>query len=136
MRRKGKPWGGIGVALLLGGLVARPAWPANVPPAHISGMGEGGGLALPSPIRVAAGLALTLVLAVGGIIIVKRFQPKGKSSWNGQGVKVLARTTVAPSLRAHVLEVASCRILVVEGRSGIGMTLLPADAREAKESAP
>lgn len=134
MRRIRNVCGVACVALLLSGLAGPAAAASGQPPQHIVGMRAQSGPELPSPLRVVGGIVLTLALAVGGIFVLKRIQAKGGTPWNTQGIKVLARTTVGPSLRAHVLEIASCRVLVIEGRSGIGVTLLPQEAREAKES--
>jgi flagellar biogenesis protein FliO len=123
------------VALLLCGVAGAAPAAVDTPAQHIGGMSAPSGPDLPSPLRVVGGIVLTLALAVGGIVVLKRVQAKGGTPWNTQGIKVLARTTVGPSLRAHVLEIASSRVLVVEGRNGIGVTLLPREAHEAKEGA-
>ena len=91
----------------------------------IGGMSGSGGLELPSAMRIVGGVLLTLALAVGGIVALRRVLLKTDSRWTSPGIRLLGKAIVTPSLRAHLLEVDASRILVVEGRSGIGMTVLP-----------
>lgn len=75
--------------------------------------------------RVVAGVVITLVLALGGIVALKKMLLKTHSRWNAHGIKILGKAALGPSVRAHVLQVDASRVLVVEGRGGIGITLLP-----------
>lgn len=101
----------------------------------IAGLTGAGGLALPSPMRVVAGVAITLVLALGGILALRRVLMKAEGRWSPQGIKVLGKAVLGPSIRAHLLEVDASRVLVVEGRGGIGVTLLPAREQGGKGGA-
>lgn len=92
----------------------------------IAGLPGGGGLALPSPMRVVAGVVITLVLALGGIIALKKMLLKADGGrWSSHGIKILGKAALGPAVRAHLLQVDASRVLVVEGRGGIGVTLLP-----------
>lgn len=97
-------------------------------------MTGGGGLALPSVTRMLTGIVITLALAFGGIVAMKRVLLRTDRRWVSHGIKVVGRASLG-SVRAHLLEVDASRVLVVEGRSGIGLTVLPAGAQERPHEA-
>ena len=102
----------------------------------ISGMHSQPDLGLPSATRVVVSVVITLALAAGAVVLLKRLMP-GVAARRTQGgiIKVLARTNVTNSLHAHVLEIDTTRVLIVEGRSGVSLTLLPrADSNEKPPS--
>jgi flagellar biogenesis protein FliO len=99
----------------------------------IVGMSGGGGLALPSVTRVAAGVLVTLALAFGGIMVMKRILLKTDGRWSPHGFRILGKAILGPSLRAHLIEVEAARVLVVEGRTGIGLTVLPTTPKAHKQ---
>lgn len=80
---------------------------------------------MPSPMRVVAGVVITLALALGGIVALKKMLLKADGRWSSQGIRILGKAALGPSVRAHLLQVDTTRVLVIEGRSGIGVTLLP-----------
>src|SRR6185437_17021363 len=82
----------------------------------IAGLPGGGGLALPSPMRVVAGVVITLVLALGGIVALKKMLLKADGRWSSHGIRILGKAALGPSVRAHLLQVDASRVLVVEGR--------------------
>jgi len=85
---------------------------------------------------VVVSVVITLALAAGAVVLLKRLMP-GIAARRTQGsiIKVLARTNVTNSLRAHVLEIDTSRVLIVEGRIGVSLTLLPrADSNEKSPS--
>jgi hypothetical protein len=66
---------------------------------------------------------------VGGLVALKRFMPNiTVRRTPGNLVKVLGRAHITPSLQAHVLEIDAARVLVVEGRRGLSVTILTPDA--------
>jgi hypothetical protein len=115
---------------LLGVILARIAAAADVT-RHISGLETHSDLPIPSVWRVVIAAVVTLALAAGTLVLVKRFLPRwsarlsGGALVAGHAIKVLARAPVSRSLTAHLVEVDAHRVLIVEGRSGIELTLLP-----------
>jgi len=103
---------------------------------HISGLQSHPDLPMPGAGRVVAAVVVTLALAAGTLVLAKRYLPKlsGNLDLSGQAIKVLARTHISRSLTAHLVEVDANRVLIVEGRSGIELTLLPRTS--ASESQP
>lgn len=101
----------------------------------IEGMTGGGGLALPSVTRMLTGIVITLALAFGGIVAMKRVLLRTDGRWAFHGIKVVGRASLGSSVRAHLLEVGASRVLVVEGRSGIGLTVLPPGSQEQPHEA-
>jgi len=75
--------------------------------------------------RVVAGVVITLVLALGGIVALKKMLLKADGRWSSHGIRILGKAALGPSVRAHLLQVDASRVLVVEGRGGLGVTLLP-----------
>jgi flagellar biogenesis protein FliO len=94
---------------------------------HISGLQSHPDLPLPSATRVVMAVVVTLALAAGTLVLVKRFLPKyvGRMDYAGNTIKVLARASISRSLRVHVIEVDASRVLIVEGRGGIELAVLP-----------
>jgi flagellar biogenesis protein FliO len=94
---------------------------------HISGLQQHPDLPLPSAMRVVTAVIVTLALAAGTLVLVKRFLPKytGRMDYAGNVIKVLARSSISRTLRVHVIEVDSNRVLIVEGRGGVELAVLP-----------
>jgi hypothetical protein len=82
---------------------------------------------MPSMTRVVMAAMVTIALAAGTLVLVKRVLPRytGRVNHSGDTIKVLARTSISRSLSAHLIEVDATRVLVVEGRTGIELTVLP-----------
>jgi flagellar biogenesis protein FliO len=97
---------------------------------HISGLQAHPDLPMPSATRVVAAVIVTLALAAGTLVLVKRFLPKyaGRLDYAGNAIKVLARSSISRSLRVHLIEVDTSRVLIVEGRAGIELAVLPQPA--------
>ena len=93
---------------------------------HISGLQPHPDLPLPSAARVVTAVVVTLALAAGTLVLVKRYLPKyaGRVGYAGNVIKVVAHSSISRSLRVHVIEVDTNRVLIVEGRGGIGLTVL------------
>jgi hypothetical protein len=92
----------------------------------------GGGLsdlAIPGLGRVVVGFLITAGLAIGAAHAIKRFWPgvltRGVS---GKRVRPLGHAAVSRTLTVHLVEVDGARVVIAEGRAGIGLTTLPADA--------
>jgi hypothetical protein len=112
------------VALCLSAAMAAPG--ALASPPTIEGMRSQPELALPSVTRVIVAATITLGLAAIAIVLLKRLAPNTAARRTGGGViRVLARANVTTGLRAHVVEIDATRVLIVEGRNGVGLTLLP-----------
>ncbi len=128
----------ISCTVLTGVILARIAAADDVT-RHISGLEAHSDLPMPSLWRVMIAVMVTLALAAGTLVLVKRYLPKW-SAWSGRpgvaghAIKVLARTPISRSLTAHLVEVDAHRVLIVEGRAGIQLTLVPAST--AAESQP
>lgn len=87
-------------------------------------------------LRIVAAMAVTLLLAAGSLILLRRFAPRFSARRLGGDVKVLGGANITRDLRAHVIEYDSIRILVVEGRSGIGLTVLSHPSRSDPGNPP
>jgi hypothetical protein len=94
---------------------------------HISGLQQHPDLPLPSATRVVMAVIVTLALAAGTLALVKRYLPKyaGRMDYSGNVIKVLARSSMSRTLRVHVIEVDNNRVLIVEGRGGVELAVLP-----------
>ncbi len=94
---------------------------------HISGLQQHPDLPLPSATRVVVAVMVTLALAAGTLVLVKRYLPKYARhvDYAGNVIKVLARSSISRTLRVHVIEVDNNRVLIVEGRGGVELTVLP-----------
>jgi flagellar biogenesis protein FliO len=92
----------------------------------ISGMHAQPDLAFPSMTRVVVSVVIALALAAGVLYLLKRFLPNiGVRGVHDGFIKVLGRAHLTPRLQAHVLQIDSTRVLVVEGRHGVNLTVLP-----------
>ncbi len=114
--------------LLAALLIGMPVHAQNPPPAPatIGGMSAQPELSLPSPVRVLAAIAVSIGLAFGAIVLLKRLSPGVAARQTPAGtIRVLARTNLTSSLHVHVVEVDATRVLIVEGRGAISTTLLP-----------
>lgn len=100
----------------------------------ITGMSGGGGLEWPSITRVIAGVVVTLALAFGGIMMMKRVLLKTQGRWPSHGIKSIGKAVLGPGLRAHLVEVDTARVLVVEGRTGMALAVLPASPQSRPEA--
>jgi len=92
----------------------------------------GGGvadLAIPGLGRVVLGFLITAALAIGAAYAIRRFWPgiavRGAS---GKRVRPLGHAAVSRTLTVHLVEVDGTRVVVAEGRNGVGLTTLAADA--------
>jgi hypothetical protein len=114
------------LAVLVGSAVATAAAAADLTQ-RIGGLQPQPDLPMPSMTRVVAAVVVTLALAAGTLMLVKRFLPKytGSVDSAGHSIKVLARANISRGLQAHLVEVDASRILIVEGRTGIELTVLP-----------
>lgn len=84
-------------------------------------------LGFPSLGRLVLGFALTVVLAVGAVVVMRRFWPALLQRKNaGSGIRSLDRASVSATLTVHLVEVEGVRIVIAEGRSGVSVALLPA----------
>jgi|SRR5580698_1498445 flagellar biogenesis protein FliO len=101
----------------------------------ISGMHAQPDLALPSMTRVIVSVIIALALAAGVLYLLKRFLPNiGVRGVHDGFIKVLGRAHVTPKLQAHILQIDSTRVLVVESRHGVTLTVLPATAAPRADS--
>jgi len=92
----------------------------------ISGMHAQPDLALPSMTRVIVSVIIALALAAAVIYLLKRFLPNiGVRGVHDGFIKVLGRAHVTARLQAHILQIDSTRVLVVESRHGVNLTVLP-----------
>jgi flagellar biogenesis protein FliO len=83
-------------------------------------------LGLPSMTRVIVAVVVTLGLAGAALVVLKRYMPGiAVRRTPGGLIKVLGRAHVTANLQVHVLEIEAARVLVVEGRRGLTVTLLP-----------
>ncbi|HWW21064.1 MAG TPA: hypothetical protein VNZ06_09690 [Steroidobacteraceae bacterium] len=128
-------------------IVALPLWApamsgASVDsplPPPIAGMRAQPDVGLPSASRVIIGVAITFALAVGAIVLIRRFAPNAATRWGGgstSSIKLLARTQLSRTLCAQVVEFESTRILIVEAREGVGLTLLPKSETPGRPPSP
>jgi hypothetical protein len=103
----------------------------------IGGMSTQPELPFPSMTRVIVAAVITLGLAAGVLLLLKRYLPSlAARRTNGGVIKVLARTNVTSSLYAHVIEIDTTRVLIVEGRNGVTLTLLPRTDSNEKSLSP
>jgi flagellar biogenesis protein FliO len=101
----------------------------------ISGMHAQPDLALPSMTRVIVSVIIALALAAAVLYLLKRFLPNiGVRGVHDGFIKVLGRAHVTPKLQAHILQIDSTRVLVVESRHGVNLAVLPATAAPSASS--
>lgn len=109
--------------------VAEAATPA------ISGMRAQPDLGLPSVTRVIVAIVVTLGVVAAALVMLKRWIPDMALRRASPGViKVLGRAHLTPNLHAHLLEVEATRVLVVEGRHGVNVTVLQGPDGKAPSS--
>ena len=101
---------------------------------HISGLEQHPDLPLPSATRVVMAVIVTLALAAGMLVLVKRYLPKylGRVDATGNMIKVLARSSISRSLHVHLVEVDGSRVLIVDGRGGTELAVLPESRSQAR----
>jgi hypothetical protein len=94
---------------------------------HISGLRTEPDLPMPSPARVIVVVVVTLGLAAGTLILVRRYLPRfiPRTDAGMPAIKVITRASLSRSLQLHVVEFETRRVLIVEGRSGIELAVLP-----------
>jgi flagellar biogenesis protein FliO len=101
----------------------------------ITGMHAQPDLALPSMTRVIVSVIIALTLAAGVLYLLKRFLPNiGVRGVHAGFIKVLGRAHVTAKLQAHILQIDSTRVLVVESRHGVTLTVLPAPGAPSADS--
>jgi flagellar biogenesis protein FliO len=104
----------------------------------------GGGvsdLAIPGLGRVVLGFVITAGLAIGVAYAIRRFWPgmltRGVA---GRRVRPLGHAALSRTLTVHLVEVDGARVVIAEGRAGIGLTTLDSPAApgvpEGMERAP
>jgi hypothetical protein len=83
-------------------------------------------LAFPSLGRVVLGFLLTVALAVAVAFLLRRWWPSVLKRRSASGsIKSIERTAVSTTLTVHLVEVDGIRITVAEGRSGVGVAIMP-----------
>lgn len=83
-------------------------------------------LGFPSLGRVILVFVLTVALAVGAVLVMRRFWPallKRKSA--ASSIRTLDRAAICATLTLHVVEVEGVKMVVAEGRAGVSLALLP-----------
>jgi hypothetical protein len=113
---------------------------ADSPPAvptHIAGLRTEPNLPMPSATRVIVVAFLTIALAAGTLLVVKRGLPRNflRTDRTPAALKVVTRASLSRSLHLHVVEFEADRILIVEGRSGLEVAVLKAPAATAEPPA-
>ena len=93
-------------------------------------------LVFPSIGRVVLGFLVTVVLAVALAFLIRRVWPSmlGKRLSSGT-IKPIERTAVSATLTVHLVEVDGIRITVAEGRSGVGVAVMPAPHPDSRSDA-
>jgi hypothetical protein len=116
-----------GVLTAIGSVLSGMMASTTVLAAHIEGLRPEPDLPLPSATRVVVAAALTIALAIGALWLLKRWLPRlNARAQNGSAaLKVLGRTSLSRSLRVHVVEIEATRFLIVEGRGGVDLAVLP-----------
>ena len=84
-------------------------------------------LGFPSLGRVVVVFVLTVALAVGAVVVLRRFWPTLLKRKNpASGIRSLDRTALSATLTVHVVEVEGVKMVVADGRNGVSVTILPA----------
>ena len=126
----------VGAAILV--CAALPAWATSVAQTsqHISGLAPEPGLPFPSVTRVVTAAIVTIVLAVAILVGARRLLPgvTNRREKSGETIKVIARSSVGRSLQVHLLEVDASRVLIVEGRGGVELAVLPRSEKSGSSS--
>ena len=115
--------GGLGAAATLAGHTACAADAA----APLGRMGtEVQQLPCPSVARLAVGLVVTLALAVGAAMILRRAWPLFLRRRAGAShISGVDRFSLSATLTVHVVHVEGARFVIAEGRSGVAVSPLP-----------
>jgi len=89
-------------------------------------------MGFPSLWRIVLGLLVTLGVAAGIPIALRRFWPAllERRSFTG-AIRPVDRAAVSTSLTVHLVEVDGVRLVIAEGSHGIDTTVLPAPQRPA-----
>jgi hypothetical protein len=91
-------------------------------------------LGYPSVGRVVFGFLITVALAVGVAFVLRRGWPLVlRRNSLGSGIRSLDRAAVSRTLTVHLVEVEGTRVIIAEGRSGVGITLVPPQAGRSPE---
>jgi hypothetical protein len=93
-------------------------------------------LAFPSAGRVVAAFAITVVIAGGLALALRKAWPLLSSrAATSTSIRSLGRATLSRTLTVHLIEIDGVRVVMAEGRGAIGMTVLPAvPANTARDS--
>jgi hypothetical protein len=85
------------------------------------------GLGLPGIGRVVLGFLLTAGLAVGIAYALKRWWPGALLARRplGAQIRTISRTAVTRTLVVHLVEVDGARVVIAEGRTGVGVSVIP-----------
>jgi hypothetical protein len=91
-------------------------------------------LGFPSVGRVVFGFLLTAALAVGVAFVLRRRWPLDfRRKPLGSGMRSLDRAAVSRTLTVHLVEVEGTRVIIAEGRSGVGIALVPPQTGSSPE---
>jgi hypothetical protein len=91
-------------------------------------------LGFPSVARVVFGFLLTVGLAVGVAFVLRRGWPLVlRRKRLGSRISSLDRAAVSRTMTVHLVEVDGARVIIAEGRSGVGITLAPPQAGSSPE---
>jgi hypothetical protein len=91
--------------------------------------------AIPGTGRVAVVFLLTAGLAVGAIFALRRALPKFGNKLGVSGsLRVIDRISLSASVRVHLVQAETQKIVVVEGRGGLAVAVLPEDGSVPKVS--
>jgi hypothetical protein len=87
-------------------------------------------LAFPSVGRVISGFVITAIIAGGAALALRRFWPLlSPRTLPSANIRPLSRASVSRTLTVHLVEIDGVRLVMAEGRSAIGITVLPASDR-------
>ena len=86
-------------------------------------------LGFPSVARVVFGFLVTVALAVGVAFVLRRGWPVwplvlGRKP-PGSGMRSIERAAVSRTMTVHLVEVEGTRVIIAEGRSGVGIAVMP-----------
>ncbi len=92
-------------------------------------------LGMPGIARVVLGFLVTAGLAFGVAFAIRRLWPgmltRGVS---GRRVRPLGHAAVSRTLTVHLVEVDGVRLVVAEGRNGVGVTSSPNEAATPEQT--
>jgi flagellar biogenesis protein FliO len=90
---------------------------------------------LPAIGRVVLGFVVTVALAIGVVYALRRWLPKFANRGGATSpLNVTSQSLVRNGMRFHVVTVADQTVLVAEGKTGIAMTMLPAEIKKSTEA--